>query len=250
MGEFINWLVYHLADYWLAHGGLDQFASTQGPIAELSVRKSSLIFTRPAATPFSTRDAFETSAYWALGPDGIFGTDWDDTIYEAVEAAIADWWTAAKPSYSSEITFDSIRWYNAGPEATPPQPVIRVTPVVVAGTGTNVSLPWQDCSTLTLQTGSRKHWGRMYLPNPEVTLMAGTTAQGRFVHAFVDSVVDTWVTAIHPLADGTGVFQCVWSPVSSSILGITAYSADDVPDVQRRRRPASIGYRHVVSSVG
>lgn len=248
MGEFVKWLVYQVLDYWTAHGGLGVFDNTQGPISDVGLQKTMLVFTRPTEVPSSTRDTMETSAYWAIESGGFFGDTWDDTLKEAVEAAIGTWWTATKSNYAETLTFDSIRWYDAGTGITPPNPANRVTAVGVAGTSSSHSLPPQVCSTLTLQTASRKHWGRMYLPAPTDAATSSGTADGRFGEAYVDAVTGDWATAMAPLAADTHVLQTVWSPVSVSALGVSAYSADDVPDVQRRRRFATVGYKSTVDS--
>lgn len=246
MGTFVRFVVYKLAEYWLTHGGLGQFSDSQGPV-DIDIRKTTLVFNRPTESPGSTRDIVETSAYWALTADGVFSGAWDDTELEAVETAITTWWTAMKAHYPTTTTFVEIRWYLAGSEVVDPNPVFRVTPVNVAGTNATSMLPPQVSTTLTLQTASRRHWGRMFLPSPVVGLIDGTTANGRWLHTFVDDVVEFWVAQMAALLLD-GVLQVVWSPAAQSILGITAFSSDDVPDTQRRRRFATVGYRHVVNS--
>lgn len=249
MEEFVTWLAYHLADYWLAHGGLGQFAEPQGPITDLTGKKVTLLFTRPSEVPSSTRDIIETSAYFVASADGVFSTGWDDpTSYETIEGCIEAWWTATKSLYSSEMTFDSMRWYDAGAGVVPPQPTFRVTTVESPGTGGASMMPPQISSTMTLRTGSRRHWGRMYLPPPISTELDTGTAAGRFIHSYVDQVPATWVAAFADVFEATGLIQAVWSPAAQSFLGISAFAADDIPDTQRRRRFATIGYRAVVDS--
>lgn len=247
MGVFVRFVVYKLAEYWVLHGGLGQFTSSQ-EVDPIDIKKTTLVFSRPTESPGSTRDINETSAYWAITLDGVFDGGWGDDEYEATEAAILAWWTAMKAHYPTTTTFVEIRWYNAGTEVVEPNPVFRVTPVGVAGTTDGAMLPPQVSTTLTLQTASRRHWGRMYLPSPVIGLIDTATHNGRWVHTFVDDVVEFWVAQMATLLLDANVLQVVWSPAAQSILGVTAFSSDDVPDTQRRRRFATVGYRHAVSS--
>lgn len=246
MGPFLRFLIYKAAEYWVLHGGLDQFASSQN-VTPINIKKTTLVFARPSEAPSSTRDIVETSAYWALTLDGVFNDEWDSGGYDAVEVAIIAWWEAIKSKYPDATTFVEIRWYEAGTDVTDPNPVFRVTPVGVAGTNMNAGCPPQVSTTLTLQTASRRHWGRMFLPAPAADQLGVTTASGRWIHAFVDEVVAAWAEQQATLLLDASVLQVVWSPAAQSVLGITAYSSDDVPDTQRRRRFATVGYRAVAS---
>lgn len=244
MGAFVRFVVYKLAEYWVLHGGLDQFASSQN-VTPIDIKKTTLVFQRLSETPSSTRDIMETSAYWAITLDGVFSDTWDDGGYGGVEAAIVAWWEAIKGVYGTSLTFVEIRWYEAGTDVTDPNPTFRVTPVGVTGSSSVSSMPPQVSTTLTLQTASRRHWGRMFLPNPIVSEGGTGASDGRWIHSFVDLVVSSWASQQAALLLDHSILQVVWSPAAQSILGITAYSSDDVPDTQRRRRFATVGYRAI-----
>jgi hypothetical protein len=245
---FARIAIGQVLDYWIDHGGLGIFTSS-GTVPTLTMKKVTMVFTRPAEVPSSTRDIMECSVYFVNTDTGDFSVAWDDTGYEAVEAALESWWTDAKTQYALSTTFDSIRWYEAGPDVTLPNAAFRITTVGVAGTDGTSGLPPQVATTVTLQTASRRHWGRFYMPAPGSNQLAGAgTTDGRWSHTAVDDFATNWATAMSTLATDVGIVQCVWSPSSQTALSILAYEVDDIPDVQRRRRFATVGYRNVVDA--
>jgi hypothetical protein len=247
-GLFARIVIGQALDYWIDHGGLGIFDSS-GTVTVLTGKKTTLVFERLSEVPSSTRDIIETSAYWLLTDTGDFSVAWDDTGYAATEAALEDWWTAAKAYYGTSLTFVEIRWYEAGPDVTLPNAAFRVTPVGVAGTVASSSLPPQVSTTMTLETASRRHWGRLYLPNPQASLLAGAgTTDGRWSHSAVDAFVGDWTDAVKTLATDVGIVQAVWSKVSGTFLSIVSFEVDDIPDIQRRRRFATVGYRNTVDA--
>jgi hypothetical protein len=235
-------LISQALDYWIDHGGLSFWDSyTADPTFE--GRKVSLVFDRPAEANLSTRDTIITS--FALFKISASDPDpsWDSGDYGDAETIIETWWGATKGLFASDLTFEEIRWYQEGPSVTPPNPVVRTTSVGVAATGGGPALPPQVSTTVTLQTAIRKYWGRMYLPAPRDGALDDTsTVWGRWDHSFVDS----WCTDLQGMFNdlgAIGLIPAVYSRAGAAFMSVVGLEVDDVPDIQRRRRFATTGYR-------
>jgi hypothetical protein len=235
-------LISQALDYWIDHGGLS-FWDSYWTDPTFQGRKVSLVFDRPAEANLSTRDTIITSfalfKISATSPD----PSWDSGDYSDAETIIETWWGATKGFYSSDLTFEEIRWYNEGPEVTPPNPVVRTTSVGVAATSSDAALPPQVSTTVTLMTPLRKYWGRMYLPAPRTgALNASGTSRGRWDTGFVDDWCDDTKDMFNDLG-AIGLIPAVYSRAGNAFMAVTGVEVDDVPDIQRRRRFATTGYR-------
>src|SRR3954447_8800278 len=96
---------------------------------------------------------------------------WITSDYTTLEGYITTWCTAMKPYMAGSAMFSEFRWYRAGAGVVAPNPPERInilgTPI--AGTVTsNFQLAQAACS-ITFRTGSRRHWGRTYLPYAKPT---------------------------------------------------------------------------------
>lgn len=163
--------------------------------------------------------------------------------------------TALKPYTAPTHSFDRIKAYrmrfNPVPDLKRPfadsGPPVWNAQSAQVGTGTGV-LPYQVAATVTLRTAWPKHWGRIYLPGPHATAIDTT---GRFtstyrggVNGAVDACLDTLAAAdFFPVVP---VGQLDKDPFHA-LLGVELNVTDDVPDVQRRRRPRSVAARSVSS---
>jgi hypothetical protein len=232
-------------DYWVDHGGLS-FWDAYREDASFIGQHVVLTFDKPTEAFLSTRDIMETG--FALFK--VSGTEpdasWDTGDFTNAETVITTWWGAVKPYFPAALKFEAIKWYQEGPSIVPPNPVHRTTSVAQFGTGGNAALPPQDSSTITLQTPLRKYWGRMYLPQLDISVLnpAGPL-EGRYKNAFVDDMA----VAAHDMFNnlgGLGLIPSVYSRSGSSFMAVEAVSVDDVPDIQRRRRPATTGYKHLL----
>lgn len=239
-------LIAQALDYWVDHGGLSFWDSyRQDPTYQ--GRKISLVFDRPAESNLSTRDTVITSfalfKISATEPD----PDWDTGDYTDAETIIETWWGASKGMFASDLKFEEIRWYQEGPAVTPPNPAVRITSVAVSATGSGPALPPQTSTTVTLQTPMRKYWGRMYLPAPRTSALDDTsTVWGRWDHSFVDE----WCTNTQDMFNdlgAIGLIPAVYSRAGQAFMAVTGLEVDDVPDIQRRRRFATTGYRKQVT---
>ena len=229
-------------DYWIDHGGLSFWDAYREDPTFIG-RKVTLVFDRPAEANLSTRDTIETSfALFKISATEP-SPDWDSGDYSDAETIIETWWGAVKGTFASDLTFEEIRWYQEGPEIVPPNPAVRITSVASAATGSGPALPPQTSTTVTLQTPLRKYWGRCYLPAPRDGALDDTsTVWGRWDHSFVDS----WATDFHDMLNdlgGIGLIPAVYSRAGKSFMAVTGVEVDDVPDIQRRRRFATTGYR-------
>jgi hypothetical protein len=180
-------------------------------------------------------------------------TTWTTGDYTAVRARLDTMIAALKVQTAGTFTYTDISAYrmrfNPVGDLTKPfqdsgPPVYKAT-IAQAGTGGG-TYPYQVAATCTFKTGWPKHWGRIYLPNPIAT--AGD-ANGRWTSTYRTAVANAVSACIGGLADD-GFFTVV--PVGQlnkepfhALLGVNSVVVDDVPDVQRRRRPKQVLNRTV-----
>lgn len=247
---FVRAVVAQTLDYWIDHGGLGIFeaSGTSDPVIG---GKAVMVFNRPGEAPSSTRDYIDVGTYWVHTDAGNYGATWDSGDRAAVTALLKAFWATMKLSYGNTTTLDSIRHYDVEIGVPPPHPVKQVDSVAVAGTlGGSFALPPQVASTVTLRTPSRRHWGRFYMPAPSYTMLDGTnnSKAGRFSQTFVDGLANAVGAMFESaIADGT-VAPAVYTPSAAGFLAVLAVEVDDVPDVQRRRRFATTGYRKILEA--
>ena len=170
---------------------------------------------------------------------GAVDPTWTGTDFSNVEAALDTWWTAIKSRFHTATKLMDYRWYRLGPGATPPEPVVRVTPRSVAGTGSTNPLPGQVATTISLRTALRSHWGRMYLPNQVYSELDGG---GNIGTGSVDAIAGATNTLIGTLASND-FYPMVYSRKFSKAFSVERIVVDNVWDVQRRRRVAKAGYQ-------
>jgi hypothetical protein len=123
-------------------------------------------------------------------------------------------------------------------------PPVYLQTISIPGTASPV-MPYQVSGTVTFRTPWAKHWGRAYLPScPQ-----SWTAQGRIGSGDMTAIANGAKAMASSLADA-GFLHVI--PVGQlnkqafhALLGVTQYVVDDVPDVQRRRRPKQAAVRTV-----
>lgn len=238
----IRLLVSQAIDYWIDHGGLTFWDAYREDPTFIG-RKVVFVFDRPAENFVSTRDTMECSFALFKIDAGDPTPSWVTSDYTNAETIFTTWWGAVKAYFPSTVKFEEVRWYQEGPSIVPPNPVVRTTSIASAGTSANAGLPPQVSCTCTMETPLRKYWGRSYMPNLAVdALEASGNSTGRFNHTFVDLISDSWHDMLDDLG-GIDLIPAVYSRAGKSFMAVTAVESDDVPDVQRRRRFASTGYR-------
>lgn len=177
----------------------------------------------------------------------------DATDAATVETALDTMWTTMKVNHSAHISLANYVWRDYGMDYplgktgfSKPGPVWRTTARSVAGSGAQPSLPDQVAETVTFKTPSRRHWGRIYLPNG---LAANTTNEARII----SGAVDIWCGAVHTFVNDLNdnarqIDTFVWSPKYRGALGIESIQMDNTYDVIRRRRAKQTTYRKVFTS--
>lgn len=197
---------------------------------------------------------------------GALDSSWTSADLATVSTDLLAFLDAIKPNTGLQVTYDSVRYYAMGFNASDPGPghrsagagafvptgpPLRIDSFTKTGTGGPV-LPYQVAATCTFRTAWPKHWGRIYLPNPAMFSGACIDTKGRLVAGY-QTAITTAVSNLYEALAGHDFLGVV--PVTS--VGKSAYHAlltideivvDDVPDVQRRRRARQVASRSVVSA--
>jgi hypothetical protein len=132
-------------------------------------------------------------------------------------------------------------WHRVGSGVSKPNPAERVTdrPGALAWTG-GPGLPAQCASSITFRTGVRRSWGRTYLP-----LGANAMSGVRLGGGSVDTIAAAANALVTGLATADMHLVVVSAPLASS-LNVEHVEVDNVPDIQRRRRPKKQTYRKIL----
>jgi hypothetical protein len=130
---------------------------------------------------------------------------------------------------------------------SPTGPPLHVKPKNTPGTLTGVTLPYQVAMSVTLKTGARRHWGRVYLPGLSVAVEGSNP--GRFDATRTQTVADAFSTAAKSLETaGFAVVVPATQAVqkyAAGLNGVVRFQVDDVPDTIRRRRAKQSAVRSV-----
>jgi hypothetical protein len=168
---------------------------------------------------------------------------------QAAEGLWTTFWNSYKSIVTPQVALDEFRWYDqrVWPEASPP---LRVTPVTPsAGTGSIDMLPSQVSCSITEQTGTRRRWGRFYMPGP--TGGAIDPGNGRWTTATVDGIAG-WALTLYNGLRATATKPVVYSPrggvgppafPAGDTLPVTYIRVDSIPDIVRSRRQQDAIYR-------
>lgn len=197
--------------------------------------------------------------HFLKAPGGIPTNSWADSDYTTLETALGSWWTSIKVYFLNTTQLGQYRWYASGPEwdvtPAPYNPARRVTEVNVQGAASSgVALPPQVSISVTQKTATRPTWGRFYLPAPSTSTMI---ADGLVSTAACDGITAATVTlfnaaraaSLYPVVftrargeytrkDGT-----VLPPKAASAHTVEAVQVDDIFDIIRSRRWATVLYR-------
>lgn len=233
----------------LAWLGSDLAANAEAP-STLEWRRFVLRWSR--ATPTGTT---EDLAQFKLDLVNVtsdeLDTTWTSGDYAAVAARYATFRTAITAKVSADCTWKELRAYRMQfatvPDVKRPfadsGPPTYVAALSGSGSG-SASMPYQVAPTVTFRTPWAKHWGRAYLPTPSYPDIG---QYGRLASAYLAAVQPAVKTLLGGLHDD-GFYPVV--PVGQvdkqpfhGLLGISAVVMDDVPDIQRRRRPRQVSVR-------
>lgn len=192
---------------------------------------------------FSDKERGLFGVHYINTTGGDLDVTWTTADFAAVESAIQAYWISLAAWMTQDVQLVEHRWYGFGPGVFKPNPPIRVQAIAGTPAGSATGLePHQIGETCTFRTPLRRHWGRIYLP---LTKCVGDNG-GQIGTGTVDAVANGMRTAVTSMNTSQGILPVVYDRVRGSALGITAFEADSIPDVQRRRRPRTPNYRKII----
>lgn len=182
--------------------------------------------------------------------DDVTDETWDAADYSSVDAKISTFISSLAAYTSNKYTWDRLTAYRVGPNVEPPQPKVYDADKNVVGTVSSAPLPPQVAVSVTEIAGSKRYWGRFYLPG---WTTASVSAYGRLSSTeagLLADMVDTLYTSLdtadlHPvvyrqaLPARTTKAGTALPARAASAYNVTKVQVDDVLDVIRRRR-----YKH------
>jgi hypothetical protein len=164
-------------------------------------------------------------------------SSWIHTSYTMVEYA---WHQFTE---NSPRTDDKVLGVGMG-AGQKPGPAVRTTVRAAVGADASGRLPDQVTLNVTLRTASRRHWGRSCFPGVTNGSLQGS--YGRWNNTVVDGFANA-VNVLHDSAVAATYQMGVYSQTHPAFLTPKTIEADDVVDIQRRRRAKRTGYRKLVS---
>lgn len=195
----------------------------------------------------ATEDSRVCTFHLAKVSGGAVVSTWDGADFTALDAAIGTYWGNLVTHYPQETILDRIKVYKAGPAIVPPQVPVYDADKNVAGGNTSAPLPPQVAVSVTEIAGSKRYWGRFYLPAPATDTCS---PYGRLVTAaqtnFADRT-DTFYTSLKaanlepvvyrmPLPERETKGGTTLPARAGSAWTVEKVQVDDVFDVIRRRR--------------
>lgn len=173
---------------------------------------------------------------------GVPDDTWIDADYVTCEGLITAFLTSMKPHMTNNYKWSEIAWYRHGYGIVAPNPAMRITTISIPGTNTGGQLPPQLAQTLTLRTGSRRHWGRLYWPNVISGELDVTGQQ-------TSAAVDVWAGFLNTLV--TNAYSAEFPVVVTSLTEAAVFNVEHVEvdsnvDIQRRRRWKQTAYRKIL----
>lgn len=182
---------------------------------------------------------------------GAIDTTWTATDLTDVWGAFAPVPSALRPYQqpSHSLVRVSAHLMGFSPETWPAKRFLDTGPPVwaadiapVAGSGTTGA--YQVAATVTERTAFPGHWGRLYVPG----LAGGALdANGRITSTARNAILAAFETAADALRakDFYVVVPMTQHDKAPAfgLLSLTQLSVDDIPDVQRRRRPKQVAAR-------
>lgn len=208
--------------------------------AGVGVRRAALICDRTAA--IAGADPVETHIDFLNLTGGEPDDTWITSDYTACEALISAFLTSMKPHLYPTYKWTEIAWYRHGYGIVAPNPAERLTTISIVGTGSSGQSPPQISNTLTLRTGARRHWGRLYWPAVESGEM---NVDGQMN----STSVDAWCGILNTLV--TNAFSAEYPVVVTSLTDPGVFNVEHVEvdsniDIQRRRRWKQADYRKIL----
>jgi hypothetical protein len=167
-----------------------------------------------------------------------------------IETLLDGFMTTVKAQQHSSITLVEYSWHvltqNSPRDKTgrgqKAGPAVRVTTKSTPGTASVGRSPDQLATNLTIRTASRKHWGRIALPG--IDIGKWDPASGRLLNSSIDLLSGAF-DGLHNNLVTAGYRLGVWSQLHPTFMTASQLEVDDVPDIQRRRRPKRRNYAKI-----
>lgn len=214
--------------------------------APFELRKVQFIWSVQDAA-VAQEDARVITFHLAKVSGGAVVDTWAGGDFTTLDAAFVTWWNSLKGLYSTNMTWDRLKVYKAGPAIVPPQPPVYDADKSVAGTDTNAGLPPQVAMSVTEIAGSKRYWGRFYLPCPTFSAMNSYSRIDTPEMTTIADATDVLYTTLKTAALEPVVYRAAL-PERETRAGATLparaatawtvekIQIDDVFDVIRRRR--------------
>lgn len=224
------------------------------------LRKLHVIWSQDdAATP--SDDSRIATFHFAKIAGGVPVDTWDAGDFATLQSTLETWWTGIKDQFTNKVRLDRMKVYKAGPEIEPPQVPVYDADLNIPGTSALAQLPPQVAVSVTEKAGSKRHWGRFYLPSPSSACLG---VYGRLEETIATDFInntDTWYEALRAAAIRPVVYRPALpvrqtaqekrdgvTPGSlpardASAWDVTDLQVDDVLDVIRSRRFKNVSLR-------
>lgn len=156
---------------------------------------------------------------------------WTAADFASLEARIVTWWAAVNAYTPGGTKMTRLYWHRVGAGIGKPNPAVRITDIAspVSSASSTFSAPPQAACSLSLRHGSRRSWGRTYLP------LAGGLVNGRLSSPDM-SALRTATAALLTGAKTDDFIGVVTSVVHSQAFVIERVVVDNIVDVVRNRR--------------
>jgi hypothetical protein len=215
--------------------------------APFELRKVQLIWSQKDAA-VASEDSRVTTFHLAKVSGGAVSSDWVAGDFTTLQTAFGSFWDTLKGSLPEELVYDRLKVYKAGPAVAPPQPPVFDADVNVPGANTPATpLPPQVAVSVTEIAGSKRYWGRFYLPAPGHD---GVSPYGRLTAGLQSAWADA-VDTLYTTLKTAGLEPVVYRQAlperetkagatlparAASAWTVEKIQVDDVYDVIRRRR--------------
>lgn len=188
------------------------------------------------------------TAQWSVGgvssEMGQFGLRTDDTVLPAQGVAencadvIGTFWASSAAAIASNYVLERVKFAIIGTDGKYPpteEPLVVDFAPTIPGNGSSTDFPLQTAHVISLLTSAargRAHRGRVYLPPLEFAL----TTQARWNLTNVNPRTEAFATMLSNINATLNSEVSVYSSVGAGARRtVTAVTAGDRPDVQRRR---------------
>ncbi len=250
------WAIRAIAAGWAIYDGFFTGGTEErAPEALPRWHRAEVIFGRNAPAGLQEDAAmvtFDLLRTDAAGPQDT----WTVAHFQLAESRIQTLLTSLSSLLPASHTRKEVRWYRkafnplttskAIADSGPPVRVLSLGNTPFGGPGPD---PYQVAMSVTERTALPKHWGRFYLPISLGATWEAGASTGRFKHASMDTValaVKAMYEGLHTdnLAPCVPITQLNKGP-ARALVGISHVRVDDIPDIQRRRRPGTVAYRAI-----